>query len=553
MASPATTVAPSPPISERKASSDSDSRSGSSAARKPFYAQQGLRFWLVVLALCCSSFLSALDLTAVSTALPQIASDFRSQDYSWVGSAYSLTSTALIPWTGGLAQIFGRRPMMLLGLAVFALGSALVGASQNMAMVIAGRSVQGVGGGAILTMSAIVLTDLVPLAERGVFFGVLGAVWALASAIGPPIGGALASAGAWRWLFYLNLPLTGMAMVLVFFCLDMKEPATTWREKLAQMDYANVIFVASSTAAILGLTWGGTTYAWSSFRVLVPLVVGFAGMVLFLAIEKTSFVKHPTVPFEILRHPTSLIGYVIAFLHGIVVMCIIYFFPIFLQACYGVSAVGSGIDSFTLSFTIAPFAVIGGISIVMSGHYQEQNLLGFGLAAIGFGLMTLLKWDSVTAAWAGYSVMVGVALGVLYPATEFPVVAPLTPAQQPQGVTFINFVRSFGQVFGISIGTTVLGNQLSKHLPADFAASLGKGEGAIAAIPYIKDLDEPLRTAVRAAFADSLKVVWQTCIGLSGLGLVLSLFIKNMPLATSTDEENWGLREKVRNSPTLAA
>lgn len=112
---------------------------------------------------------------------------------------------------------------------------------------------------------------------------------------------------------------------------------------------SNVVFVASATAAILGLTWGGTDYPWSSFRVLVPLVLGFLGMAAFVYVESTPFVKHPTVPFDVLRHPTSLIGYVISFMHGIAIMAIIYFFPIYMQACYGASAVQSGIDSFTLS------------------------------------------------------------------------------------------------------------------------------------------------------------------------------------------------------------
>ncbi|GAA5883071.1 hypothetical protein JCM8547_003794, partial [Rhodosporidiobolus lusitaniae] len=173
---------------------------------------------------------------------------FDTADYSWVGTAYALTSTALIPWTGGLAAIFGRRPVMLAALSFFALGSALTGAGQNMTMVLAGRGIQGVGGGAILTMTEIIVTDLVPLAERGSFFGIIGAVWALASAIGPPIGGALANAGQWRWLFYLNLPLTGLAMLLVLLFLDVKTPQTSMKEKLEQMDYANVIFVAASTA-----------------------------------------------------------------------------------------------------------------------------------------------------------------------------------------------------------------------------------------------------------------------------------------------------------------
>ncbi|GAA5833067.1 hypothetical protein JCM11251_006502 [Rhodosporidiobolus azoricus] len=510
----------------------------------PAKAKKSLRFWLVFLALCCATFLSALDLTAVSTALPQIASDFNTADYSWIGSAYALTSTALIPWTGGLAAIFGRRPVMLGALVLFALGSALTGAAQSMAMVIGGRSVQGVGGGAILTMTEIVVCDLVPLADRGAFFGIIGAIWALASAIGPPIGGALAGAGAWRWLFYLNLPLTGIAMLLVLLFLDVKMPQTTTKEKLEQMDYANVLFVASATSTILGLTWGGVTYPWSSYRVLVPLILGIAGMVAFLYIERT-FVKYPTVPFDILTHRTSLLGYLMTFLHSVIVMAVVYFLPTYFQADKGDSPIQSGVHLFPISFIIAPFAIFTGISVTVTGHYKYQSWIAWTFATIGTGLLSLLKWDSGTAMWASFSVITGIGLGILYASTNFPVLAPLRPAQQPHAMAFYGFVRSFGQVFGIAIGSTVLQNELAKKLPEAFAAQFGQGEIAFAAIPYIKSLDEPLRTLVRAAFADSLKVIWQVCIGIAGLGFLISLGVEQMDLTTETDESQ-GLRERIK-------
>ncbi|BGP41619.1 hypothetical protein JCM10449v2_005610 [Rhodotorula kratochvilovae] len=535
---------------------------------KPAPKKKDARFWFVFVALCFCCFLSALDLTAVSTALPSIAADFESSDFSWVGSAYALTSTALIPWTGGLAAIFGRRPVMVAALVLFALGSALTGAGQNMAMVIAGRSVQGIGGGAILTMTEIIVCDLVPLNERGAYFGIIGAVWALASAIGPPIGGALASAGAWRWLFYLNLPLTGLALALVMVCLNVKSPKTTLKEKLALMDYANVIFVASSTATILGLTWGGTTYSWSSFRVLVPLILGIVGMIAFVLVER-SFVKHPTVPFDILRHRNSWIGFLTTFLHSVCVMALMYFLPTYFQM-RGDSAIQSGVKLFPLSFTVAPLAIAVGISVTVTGHYWVQNLVGWLFAIVGYGLLTLLKADSSRNMWAGFTVIIGMGLGMLYAATNFPVLAPLKPSQQPHAVrriisslpaaradlaalpqiTFFGFVRSFGQVFGIAIGSTIFSNELTKNLPEEFASQFGEmtGDIAYALIPQIKTLAEPLRSDVQAAFADSLRTIWQVLIGVAGLGLVVSVFMQSLPLTTEMDEENWGLKEKEKKA-----
>ncbi|BGP26001.1 major facilitator superfamily protein [Rhodotorula toruloides] len=503
--------------------------------KKPF------AFWAVFIALCFSLFLSAIDVTAVSTVLPDMAQEFKSADYSWVGSAYALTSTALIPWTGGLANIFGRRPILVAALLFFALGSALTGAAQSMAMAIAGRSVQGIGGGAILTMSEIIVIDLVPLAERGSYMGILGAVWAIASVAGPPIGGGLATAGAWRWLFYLNLPLTGLALGLVLVFLNIKAPQTTLKEKLEQMDYANIVFVAGATSLIIGLTWGGSAYAWSSYHVLVPLVLGIFGLVVFFVVE-ARFVKYPTVPFDILGHPTALVGYVTTFLHSIAVLAVIYFFPTsYFQAAKGVSPIRAGIDLFPICFTIAPFAILTGASVTILGKYKAQNVVAWCFMVVGFALMTLLKWDSKT----GIPILFGIGAGGLYAGLNFPVLAPIPVQQQPLAMAFFGFIRSLGQVFGITVGSTILQNQLAKKMPQEYAAQFGgRGDAAFAAIPLIKDLPEPLRTAVRAAFSDSTRTIWLFCLGITAVGLVISLLMKDIPLATETDEENWGLKER---------
>uniref|UniRef100_A0A0K3C5K1 FGENESH: predicted gene_1.825 protein n=1 Tax=Rhodotorula toruloides TaxID=5286 RepID=A0A0K3C5K1_RHOTO len=532
-------------------------------------AKKPLAFWMVFVALCFSLFLSALDVTSVSTVLPDMANDFKSADYSWIGSAYALTSTALIPWSalrllpaadlsqadgsaraaGGLANIFGRRPVLVAALLIFALGSALTGGAQSMAMAIAGRSVQGIGGGAILTMSEIIVIDLVPLAERGAYMGILGAVWAIASVAGPPVGGGLATAGAWRWLFYLNLPFTGLALALVMVFLNIKAPQTTLKEKLERMDYANVVFVAGATSLILGLTWGGSAYAWSSYHVLVPLILGIVGLIVFLALER-SVVKYPTVPFEILTHPTALVGYVTCFLHSVAVLTVIYFYPTsYFQAAKTASPIRAGIDLFPLCFTIAPFAILAGASVTVLGKYKAQNVVAWCLIVIGFGLMTLLKWDSKTGMWAGFPILLGIGFGALYAGLNFPVLAPIPVQQQPLAMAFFGFIRSLGQVFGITVGSTILQNQLAKKLPREFAAQFGgRGDAAFAAIPLIKDLPEPLRTSVKAAFADSTRTIWWFCLGITCAGLVVSLFMKDIALATETDEENWGLKEREKEA-----
>lgn len=219
------------------------------------------------------------------------------------------------------------------------------------------------------------------------------------------------------------------------------------------------------------------------------------------------------------------------------------YLPLYFQSTKGASAIKSGIDLFALSFIIAPFAIICGISIGATGHYLVQNYIGWAFTLVGFGLLSLLHADSPTAAWAGYTVVTGIGLGLLYSAPNFPILAPLRPDQQPQAMGFFNFARSLGQVFGIAIGNTALTNQLRKRLPAAFLAA--HGASAEAAIPFIQALAEPLRAQVKGAFADSLRVVWFVMLGISGAGLVSVLAMKSLPLTAETDEK-WGLEERVK-------
>ncbi|KAG8972869.1 hypothetical protein FRB90_010125, partial [Tulasnella sp. 427] len=285
-------------------------------------AAGGLQFWLIFIALMVSTFLSAIDLTSVSTALPTIVQDLHGTEFAWVGSAFALGSTSILPLIGGLAQIFGRRPVVIGSLVFFALGSGLCGGASNMAMLIGGRTIQGIGGGGILAMTEIVVADLVPLRQRGTYMGVIGAVWAIASAIGPPIGGAFSQSN-WRWLFYMNLPLTAIAGILVWFFLHLKVPQDDLRSKMRRMDWlGNLFIIAGTTISVIALTWAGVKHPWSSYQVLLPLILGLVSIVAFFVYEAKVPIE-PVVPWELVSNRTSFFGYLTVFLHGIVSTAII--------------------------------------------------------------------------------------------------------------------------------------------------------------------------------------------------------------------------------------
>ncbi|KAF4564077.1 hypothetical protein EYR36_003328 [Pleurotus pulmonarius] len=500
------------------------------------------RFWLIFTSIAMSLFISALELSAVSTALPVIVKDLGGSDFVWIGSAYALSATSFVPLSGGLAQVFGRRPVMLGSLLFFAVGSALCVAASSMNFLIAARTIQGVGGGGIASLTQIILSDLVPLRERGIFNGFnrdillkfLRRAWAIAAGTGPVIGGSLAQHGQWRWLFYLNLPVCGLAAAFVIAFLRLRTPSGTFREKIGRMDWiGNLIVVAATTSCVIALTWSGIQFSWRSAHVLVPLLVGLIGLAAFLVYE-AYFPKNPVVRINLLTQQTNLIAN----------RALVYFMPVYFQACKGASPLASGVDTFGIAFSLAPAGIIGGISVAATKQYRPQLWFSWALAMAGCGLLSTLHADSARAHAIGFQIVVGIGLGVISSTTYFPVLAPLHVSSNAAALATFTFLRNFAQVWGVTIGGTILQNQLTARLPPAFASAFPQGTAiAYAVIPAISALDEPLKSEVRGAFAESLRVLWQVLIGVCGMGLVASLFMRHLPLHTSVDRE-WGMEER---------
>ncbi|TFY71509.1 hypothetical protein EVG20_g1500 [Dentipellis fragilis] len=480
------------------------------------------KFWLIMLSLMLSTFIFALEAVAVGNALPAIVHRFHSTQFVWVGSAYSLAACAFLPLTGAVAQIFGRRAVMFSALAFFAIGSAVCGAASSMNIFIAGRIIQGVGGGGITSISQIILSDLVPLCERGTFSGLLAIAFTIASCIGPVVAGSFAQRGQWRWIFYLNIPICAVTGILTLAFLKLKTPSGSMRAKLKSIDLiGNILIVASTTAIVIGLTWGGIQYSWSSAEVVTPLVLGLVGLCTFYTYEAT-----------------------LAATPMIILITTAYYLPVYFQACKGASPIASGVDVFGLAGTAAPMAVVAGLTITKSARYRPQIWFAWALSTIGCGLLSLLDADSSRAKAIGYQVLVGFGLGIVYVGTYFPILAPFPVTESTRALALFVFFRNFAAVWGITIGGSILQNELRKRLPAKFSSTFTDGtQIAYAVIPQIPDLPQPLKDEVRRAFADSVRLIWQVLTGISGLGFLVSLVMKGLPLHTSTDEE-WGMQER---------
>ncbi|KAI0742414.1 major facilitator superfamily domain-containing protein [Daedaleopsis nitida] len=508
-----------------------------SLAELPTGARKGSAFWLSFLALIVVTFVSALDVTALSTALPTITSELQGGDkFVWVSAASGIASTAILPLSGRLADAFGRRPCMLAAVALFFVGSALCGAAQSMDMLIAARAVQGMGSGAITTLSEIIVSDLVPLSERGMYMGIFAGVWAVACGVGPPLGGALAQASAWRWIFYMNLPLTGVAFVLVLRFLRVRTPPGSMKEKLSRLDgLGNCIIITGTVLAIIGLAWGGVRYAWLDGHVIATMIVGFVLIVAFFVYE-WFLAKEPSVPWEVVSNRTTVGAYLGTFFHGITSSVVFYYLPVYLQACLLSAPLLSSLQLLPTPLVIAPFAFAAGALVQYTRRYRWANALGWMMYLVGFGFLSTLRPNSSAAQWAGFQILVSIGTGILFTSTVFPVLAPLPVSRNAAALAVYTFSRSFAQSWGVPVGSTILQNCLNSRLPAEFHALFPtEAQIAYAAIPLVKTLPEPLRSQVQDAFADSLAVVWRTMIVVSAVGLLSVALMREVAMPELTD------------------
>ena len=305
--------------------------------------EKNLRFWLVVAALAVTSLLVALEVTIVSTGTATMVAQLGGQSsYVWIPAAYLLAMTSLQPLFGQLANVFGRRWPFVLSICIFMLGSGICGGASNMAVLIAGRTVQGVGGAGVNVLAELIVCDMVPLRERGSIMAIVFGASALGPAVGPVIGGAIVERSTWRWIFYINLPLGAVGLGLALLFLRVRnDNKMGLAASLARIDWVgNAIFVAACTSTLIATTWAGTVYPWASGRVLAPLVVGLAGLVGFVVFEGSPrLAPNPMMPHRLFGNRTTLIVFFNTFLQGIVIIAVLamvtvvlYFLPVYFQA-----------------------------------------------------------------------------------------------------------------------------------------------------------------------------------------------------------------------------
>ena len=418
-------------------------------------------------------FLGALDQTVVGTAMPRIISDLGGfSQYTWVTTVYIISTAVVVPITGKLTDIYGRKLFYIGGLIIFVLASVLCGLSNTMNQIIFCRAIQGIGAGVIMANAFIVIGDLFPPAERGKYQGFMSAVFGVSSIVGPTLGGYITDALSWHWVFFVNVPLGLIVILLFIFFFPNFRPDNLKHS----VDYPGVVLLILGVVPLmLALSWGGVEYAWGSVQIIGMFVFSAVALALLIWVESRS--KEPIIPLSIFKERIVSISSVLIFLTSGGMFGSIIFIPLFFQGVLGASATSSGsfITPMMLGVVFGS-AVSGQVLSRAGGHYRIQGIVGLAMMAVGMWLLSRMNIVTTNTTAVIYMVITGFGLGITMPLYMLAVQNTVPYKLLGAATSSTAFFRSIGGTVGLAVFGSVMNNkfaaELTARLPADFIAAV---------------------------------------------------------------------------------
>ena len=489
--------------------------------------------------LVLAMLLAALDSTIVSTALPTIVGELGGLAHlSWVVTAYLLAQTVVTPLYGKLGDLYGRKGVMQGAIVLFLIGSALCGVSRDLTQLIIFRAIQGLGGGGLMVTTQAIVGDIVPPRERGRYQGIFGAVFGVSSIAGPLLGGYFTTHLSWRWIFYVNLPLGALALVVLAFTLPARGERVRHR-----VDYvgAGLLAVALSSVVLLA-DLGGTTYAWTSALTLGLGVVAIVATLGFLVVERRA--AEPVLPLRLFRNRAFWVTSSVGFVVGFALFGSVTYLPLFLQVAKGASPTASGLQMLPMMAGMLTTSIVSGQLISRTGRYKIFPVVGTAIVALGLFLLSRMTVDTSTLAASGIMLVMGFGLGMVMQV----LVIAVQNAVQYADLGVATSGATLFRLIGGSVGTAVLGaifaarleNVLPRLLPTGAASA---ASGAAITTEMLASLPPEIRGAYANAFAISLSTVFVVAAVVALLGFLLTWRLPEHPLrstvaATSGDRGN---------------
>ena len=485
--------------------------------------------------------MGALDQTIVGTAMPRVIADLNGfEHYASVTTIYMLSSTVVVPIVGKLSDIYGRKPFLLIGVAIFVIASVACGAATTMTQLVAFRGLQGIGGGFSQAMAFITVADLFPPARRGKVSGMMGAIFGLSSVIGPAVGGFLTDGPGWRWCFWANIPIGVAAFAVLFFTFPKRKRST----ETPSIDYAGALtLIAATVPLLLALSWGGNDYAWGSPVIVGMLGFGVAMSVLFFFVERRA--KAAIIPPALFKNRVVAASAVGATLLGIAMFGTIMFIPLFIQAVVGESATKSGTVMTPMMFAMIAASIASGQIMTRLRRYKVLAVVGVVIVTLGMFLLSTMTVATTYTTVLAYMIVLGIGLGATMPVFNLAVQNAVDIRDVGVATSSLQFLRSMGGSIGAAGFGAVITNRFSgafraalppdvlQATPPEVLARFDNPQVLMNPAATASLAGSPLLDAVKVALASSLHTVFLGATVLAALAIVASLVLKDLPLRTS--------------------